>query len=236
MTKKEKVFYGRILHFSKKIMAINYLGGKCIKCNENNVLKLTFHHREDDNKDFEIGHYLDRHWSRIVPELDKCDLLCCNCHFEIHFPDDRDTLRGSKSKKYFLQFLKIDGCEICGYNKCLSSLDFHHINSENKKYKIAELLADEKSLFELKHIIEDEINKCQVVCKNCHKIIHSQEFFELNKKLIYEKVKNFKKISMKIDRNLVKDLYNSGMKQIEISKKLNVSKGAINLIIKKINS
>ena len=43
MTKKEKVFYGRILHFSKKIMAINYLGGKCIKCNENNVLKLTFH-------------------------------------------------------------------------------------------------------------------------------------------------------------------------------------------------
>ena len=35
MTKKEKVFYGRILHFSKKIMAINYLGGKCIKCNEN---------------------------------------------------------------------------------------------------------------------------------------------------------------------------------------------------------
>ena len=187
MTKKEKVFYGRILHFSKKIMAINYLGGKCIKCNENNVLKLTFHHREDDNKDFEIGHYLDRHWSRIVPELDKCDLLCCNCHFEIHFPDDRDTLRGSKSKKYFLQFLKIDGCEICGYNKCLSSLDFHHINSENKK-------------------------------------------------LIYEKLKNFKKISMKIDRNLVKDLYNSGMKQIEISKKLNVSKGAINLIIKKINS
>ena len=41
---------------------------------------------------------------------------------------------------------------------------------------------------------------------------------------------------MKIDRNLVKNLYNSGMKQIEISKKLNVSKGAINLIIKKINS
>lgn len=236
MTKKEKVFYGRILHYSKKIMAINYLGGQCKKCGEKNILKLTFHHRENDKKDFEIGHYLDRHWSRIEPELDKCDLLCCNCHYEIHFPDNRDTWRGNKSKKYFLDFLGIIGCEICGYDKCLSSLDFHHINTNDKEFKLSNLLADNKSLLELKTIIEIEINKCQVVCKNCHKLIHNEEFFELNKHLIYEKVNNFRKISVKTDRNLVKELYDNGMKQIDISKKLKVSKGTISTIIKELNA
>jgi len=66
--------------------AIEYLGGKCIKCGYKKYPEvLEFHHRNPAKKDFNIskkGHC--RSWDRISKEIEKCDLLCANCHREIH--------------------------------------------------------------------------------------------------------------------------------------------------------
>jgi hypothetical protein len=72
----------------KKIrqMAIAHKGGKCQICGYNRCLEaLEFHHLENEKKDFGISDKgYTRNWSRIKGEIDKCLLLCSNCHREIH--------------------------------------------------------------------------------------------------------------------------------------------------------
>jgi hypothetical protein len=69
----------------RKQWAVNYLGGKCKKCNYDKCLSaLTFHHKNPDEKEYEIGQMMDWQIDRIIKELKKCDLLCFNCHMELH--------------------------------------------------------------------------------------------------------------------------------------------------------
>lgn len=69
-----------------KQMSVEYLGGKCIKCGYNNcVWALDFHHKNPKEKDFTIGKYTTIGWEKLKLELDKCDLLCANCHRELHY-------------------------------------------------------------------------------------------------------------------------------------------------------
>lgn len=73
-----------------KIAAINYLGGKCIRCGWNeHISGFQFHHRDPNLKEFEIGDMANKSWATIKQELDKCDLLCSNCHIITH--STRDT-------------------------------------------------------------------------------------------------------------------------------------------------
>jgi NAD-dependent dihydropyrimidine dehydrogenase PreA subunit len=64
-----------------KLKAIEYLGGHCADCkNEFPYYVYDFHHTDPTIKDFEISHIMGRKWENIVPELNKCVLLCANCH------------------------------------------------------------------------------------------------------------------------------------------------------------
>ena len=67
-------------------MAINYKGGGCEKCGYNRCIDaLEFHHNNSSGKDFGISEKgYTRSWIKIKEELDKCILLCANCHREIH--------------------------------------------------------------------------------------------------------------------------------------------------------
>lgn len=69
-----------------KLMAIKYKGGSCKKCGYNKCNNaLEFHHINPKIKDFSIGLLRKRDFNNIVKkELDKCDLLCANCHREEH--------------------------------------------------------------------------------------------------------------------------------------------------------
>ena len=72
----------------KKIrqMAIEYKGGKCIACGYNAYIEaLEFHHINSNGKDFSISSKgYARSWERVKKEIDKCVLLCANCHREMH--------------------------------------------------------------------------------------------------------------------------------------------------------
>jgi hypothetical protein len=61
-------------------------------------------------------------------------------------------------------------CSICGENR-LPVLDFHHRNSEEKDYNIHEMA---NRGFSRKNILK-EIEKCDVVCSNCHRMLHYNE-------------------------------------------------------------
>ena len=69
-----------------KKKAIDYKGGKCSKCGyATDFSALEFHHVDTSTKEFNISKYaLGKDWGIIRKELDKCILLCANCHREVH--------------------------------------------------------------------------------------------------------------------------------------------------------
>ena len=69
-----------------KLKAIEYLGGRCFKCEGVfHPSVYDFHHRNPEEKDIGVSVIKGRSWERLKEELDKCDLLCANCHREIHY-------------------------------------------------------------------------------------------------------------------------------------------------------
>lgn len=86
-----KCFYGvkRKRQHCKKYEAILYKGGKCQICGykgiDNFYGALEFHHRDQSQKDIEWKKIRTWPVERIKEELDKCDLLCANCHREEHY-------------------------------------------------------------------------------------------------------------------------------------------------------
>ena len=67
-------------------MAVEYKGGHCQQCGYDKCAEaLEFHHIENSDKDFGISaRGYTRSWQKIRLELDKCILLCANCHRELH--------------------------------------------------------------------------------------------------------------------------------------------------------
>ena len=72
---------------SLKRKAVLFKGGKCKQCGYcKNLAALDFHHIDSTQKD--ENWITARHWGwkRLKKELEKCDLVCRNCHAEIHYP------------------------------------------------------------------------------------------------------------------------------------------------------
>lgn len=64
---------------------VEYKGGKCTICSYDRCINaLEFHHLDPNEKDFTIA---GKSWSfeRLKGEVDKCVLLCSNCHKEVEY-------------------------------------------------------------------------------------------------------------------------------------------------------
>ena len=97
---------------------------------------------------------------------------------------NEDVLELKKKKNYYsfnsarrklkqkLVEYKGGKCEICGYDKCIDALEFHHLNPSEKEFTICS--GDYKSFEKAKK----EADKCILVCANCHREIHFQENLE----------------------------------------------------------
>lgn len=234
----KKAISSNILRWAKRIKCINLLGGKCKLCGDNNIFHLVFHHVDSDTKEYTLNELKNYRWSIIDKELKKCILLCANCHKDFHFNRDyiecnsRDTINRRQLKMLFLNY-KNAKCEKCNYNKNIQALVFHHKYDKNFEFSGFRGVIDMNNL---DFNIKKELDSCILLCNNCHTEEHCDiDFFENYKNEIYEKVKNYCEKQKKLPINDIINLYKSGVKQNEIAKKYNASKGTICDIIKKYN-
>lgn len=75
--------------------------------------------------------------------------------------------RREKVKQLAIEY-KGGKCQCCGYNKYQGALEFHHLDSKEKHFGISEN-GYTRSFEEVKK----ELDKCILVCSNCHKEIHA---------------------------------------------------------------
>ena len=71
--------------YKKKKDFANNQKRKCVKCGETRTYVLDFHHINKDDKDFTIGRMKKGDFNVIQNEIDKCVVLCANCHREFHY-------------------------------------------------------------------------------------------------------------------------------------------------------
>ena len=95
MAKEKRTYADRADYLKKAVdkrrkqirkMSIEYKGSRCAICRYNKCVQaLEFHHRNPSKKDFGISAKgYTRSWQKVKNELDKCILLCANCHREVH--------------------------------------------------------------------------------------------------------------------------------------------------------
>jgi len=73
-------------------------------------------------------------------------------------------------------------CKRCGYNRCSDALICHHRNRVEKYDAVANLMKNPRKW----EIIEQEINKCDLLCSNCHAEVHHAENIQIHR-LFYNK-------------------------------------------------
>ena len=61
---------------------------KCAECGEDHSYCLEFHHLDPSEKEITVTKAIQQRWSwdRIMREVDKCVVLCANCHRKLHNP------------------------------------------------------------------------------------------------------------------------------------------------------
>ena len=220
----------RIRYWAKKIKYINYLGGKCSNCGNANIHILDFHHKLGSNKKYLISQKIESlSFEEIVEELDKCVLLCRNCHREKHFKTNNVNNKFKELKIEHIKLLDIQKCNNCGYDACNDALEFHHINQSTKKFNISNGKASKFISFE----VIEELKKCIILCANCHKLVHSDlNFFNSHYEEIINKSNDlqYKKL---LNLNDLMDLYSKGYGVKEISKLLNKNESTISTALKR---
>lgn len=145
-----------------KKRAVEYKGGSCQKCGYNKcVAALDFHHLDPNEKDFGIARNgYTRGWEAIKIEIDKCILVCSNCHRETHFEEmqkkkqERDRLflkpQSEIIKQEERKYLKEtkDKCPICNKEKSMSQKTCSEVCAGKKRRKVDWDNIDLKDMYE----------------------------------------------------------------------------------------
>ena len=119
--------------------------------------------------------------------------ICKEC--VSHYHKGKINNNSKKHKKYnIIKKLKLFyKCSTCDINDNIPSLyEFHHVDRNEKEYEIGQLIKNNSiDLYK-------ELNKCCILCANCHRKIH---YFFIHNKSEYEKM--LKKIKLlKIPKDL----------------------------------
>ncbi len=86
----DKIYkYQRQQRQKRKVKLVNQFGGKCSSCGyDKNLTSLCFHHKNPKEKEFMLNsrEMYKRPEKELIEEAKKCELLCHNCHSELHNP------------------------------------------------------------------------------------------------------------------------------------------------------
>ncbi len=114
----------------------------------------------------------------------KCDTTKSLDEFHQYRPKGREIRNTSYCKSctikdvlqrqinFKLQCLDYKGkreCNRCGYNKSYVALEFHHRDPNEKDFAISKF-----KLYKFVDVVKDELDKCDVLCSNCHKEVHHE--------------------------------------------------------------
>lgn len=105
---------------ARRNKAIEYLGSSCVTCGSTDSLE--FDHKVRELKAANIATLLSRKWEVLKAELDKCQLLCSNCHLEKTILEQSTAEHGTHSK-------------YCGGCRCLACKTAHNASTTAWKRK-----------------------------------------------------------------------------------------------------
>lgn len=155
----------------------------CQCCGEDDPACLDCHHRNQSEKEMAVGRMITYGYGKqkLRDELQKCDVLCANCHRKEHATAAPATEEGgdvdqtgrqdgtddSRLREWVTEYKRARGCTKCDEidPHCLV---FHHEGA--KRATITRMVADGYPGEE----VRTEIEKCVLLCANCHR----QEHFE----------------------------------------------------------
>lgn len=166
-----------------KMDAIVYLGSVCNSCsNSYDNRCYDFHHTEPEHKDFNIASNRALSLKKIKPELDKCILLCANCHHVTHkIIKERDgynnKIKGNtelwnENKKSKLNYMNKNKCDRCNYNKEAGNLciifpiNLKHYKKYNKTHWDNDFIK--------------ALEQASVLCKNCYRLDNKLNYIEID--------------------------------------------------------
>ena len=134
---------------------------------------LDFHHRDPSEKVNKIANMIwSNDWeNKIFPEIQKCDVVCANCHRDEHrsnIYDETDLSHLKLGHRKYIQYKKSLSCEECGLTGHPWALDFHHRDPNQKEFQVSRKSAKGTKWEKLKA----EIDKCRCLCANCHRNEH----------------------------------------------------------------
>lgn len=156
-----------------KLDCIKYLGNVCTLCNIDGHYSIyDFHHDEPAHKDFSIRSGGTKSFRSVINELDKCILVCANCHHEIHAAMKKveqgyhNKIKGNtelwnENKLRKLQFKNQCSCQECGYNRYMGSLQIVYPESYEHLRKYNKTHWDED--------FKEKLALSKVLCYNCNR-------------------------------------------------------------------
>jgi len=140
--------------------------GRCCKkeeCIEQN--------REEKRKESQKRYY-NNNVKKTTNKFKMKNALIANQYRKLNKDDVnlRDRLRKEEKRKWIEDLKKNSKCLKCGEDKWFC-LEFHHKDKSQKKFGISEAISSSYG----KKAISEEIDKCVLLCRNCHAHLHHLE-------------------------------------------------------------
>jgi len=86
--REARKYIQRVKHTSRKAEMLALHGTEACPCGESRPWCLCFHHRDAKAKEFSISLNTYRPNDDLIEELNKCDVLCHNCHANLHYEEN----------------------------------------------------------------------------------------------------------------------------------------------------
>lgn len=163
--------------YNNSIKAKRKLEGKCYSCDKDisstrkycrDCLAIKRSEKTKNGKEYKRCKMCEQHLhhSLFYGTIEKSFSYCKSC----------EKIRVKNRQKIFKEKCvnyKGGQCSNCGYAKSLAALDFHHLDPSDKKFGIGAFSMKLNCWEKHKEIIQNELDKCILLCANCHRELHS---------------------------------------------------------------